>query len=96
MLIDEAISMTRLYSKCEVKEEAQRLYFTQQFAEMYSSLESFDYTLQLIDLFENDKKTVTSEMEKFIEGKSLIDIADDLSIDSTECKRLLKEYKDER
>ena len=95
MLIDEAISITRLYSKCEIREESQRVYFSQKFAEMYSLIESFDYTLQLIDIFEKDKTAVTGELEKFIKGKSLINIADDLSIESTGCKRLLKEYKDE-
>jgi hypothetical protein len=38
---------------------------------------------------------VSKEIEKVIKGKSLIDVADDLSIDSTGCKRLLKEYKNE-
>ena len=95
MTIDEALSIIKLFDKCDMKEHYQSLYFTQRFADRYSLLESFDYALQLIDIFEQDKGVVTREIEKIIKGKSLKDVANNLSIDSSGCKRLLKEYKDE-
>ncbi len=95
MIIDDAVSLTKLYKKCEVKEEAQKLYFTQEFADTYKFLESFDYALQLIDLFEEDKQNIVSELESVINGKSLIDVSEDLLINPYGCKRLLKEYRNE-
>ncbi len=95
MTIDEATNLIKTFKKCEAKEKVQRMYFEHEFADAYKFLESCDYALQLIDLFEKDKSVVSKEIEKVIKGKSLIDVADDLSIDSTGCKRLLKEYKNE-
>lgn len=93
MIIDDAISLTKLFKRCDSKEEVQRLYFVQEFADTYKFLESFDYTLQLIDLFEKDKDLITREIENIINGKSLISVSEDLSINTNGCKRLLKEYK---
>ena len=64
MTIDDASSLTKLYKRCEMKNEVQKVYFTQEFADTYKFLESFNYTLQLIDIFEEDKETVTKEIEK--------------------------------
>lgn len=93
MTINDAASLTKLFKRCESKNEIQKVYFIQEFADTYKFLESFNYTLQLIDIFEEDKETVTKEIENIIKGKSLIDVSEDLSIDTDECKKLLKEYK---
>lgn len=93
MELVEAYNILKIFKKCNSKENAERLYFTQLFADNYKFLESLDFALQLIDLYEKDKNLVVSELEKIIKGKSLNIVANDLEIDTSNCKRLLKEYK---
>lgn len=93
MELVEAYNILKIFKKCDSKNESERLYYTQLFADNYKFLESLDYALQLIDLYETDKNVVIEEIEKVIKGKSLIDVSKDLNIDSSGCKRLIKEYK---
>lgn len=93
MELIEASNMLKIFKKCNSKDNTESLYYTQLFADNYKFLESLDYALQLIDIYEYDKFSVTEEIEKIINGKSLIDVSNDLEIDTSGCKRLLKEYK---
>ena len=93
-LLNEAYNIQKIYRRCNSKKKVEKLYFNQLYAENYRFLESMDYTLQLIDLFEQEKESVTDELEKVIKGKSLIKVASDLSIDPTGCRRLMREYKE--
>ena len=93
MNLINAYNMLRFFKKCDIKDETVSLYYTQLFADDYKFLESLDYTLQLIDIYEKDKKIVIDELENVIRGKSLNDVSSDLNIDTSKCKRLLKEYK---
>mgnify|MGYP003571307628 CR=1 FL=1 len=93
MIIDDSINIQDLYKRCEVKNNVQSLFFKQEFAECYKFLESTDFALQLIDLSLTNKERIIKEVEEIIDGKSLIDVQEDLNIDTSGCKRLLKEYK---
>lgn len=93
MIIDDSINILNLYKKCEVKNNVQSLFFKQEFADCYKFLESTDFVLQLIDLLKYDKEKVVKEVESVIDGKSLIDVQEDLNIETNGCKRLLLEYK---
>ena len=93
MIIQEAANILYYFKLCNSKENAKSLYYTQLFADNYKFFESFDFVLQLIDIYEKDKKIAVNEIEKVIKGKSLIDVSKDLEIDSSDCKRLLMEYK---
>ena len=71
----------------------QQIYARLRVADSYKYLESTDFVLQLIDILEKDKRKVATEIKQVIEGKSTIDVAKDLSIDTEGCKRLLKQYQ---
>lgn len=93
MIIDDSAGIQGLYKKCEIKDNVQSLYFKQEFADWYKFFESTDFALQLIDLLDTDKERVVKEVEEIIDGKSLIDVQEDLNIETRGCKRLLMEYK---
>ena len=92
-LLEEAYNMLKIFKNCDSNNNVISMYYTQLYADNYKFFESFDFVLQLIDLYEKDKKTVVEELEKVFKGKSLNDVSNDLEIDPSECKRLLKEYK---
>ena len=89
----EARNIMKYFKIIEYPNEQQKRYFRQQFADDYKFLESLDFTIQLIDRMQDDKTAVGDELAKVIDGKSLIKTAEDLDIDTTECKRLHKEFK---
>ncbi|MBR4671875.1 MAG: hypothetical protein IKO78_01575 [Bacilli bacterium] len=81
---------------CDMSERnayIQQIYARLEAADSYKYLESTDFVLQLVDIFEKDKRKVATEINKVIEGKSFIDVAKDLSIETQGCKRLLKQYQ---
>ena len=90
---EEARDLLKIYKECENKNKIVQQYQFHVFADYYKYLESLDYTLQLIDLFDEDKDAVTSEIEKVINGKSMNKVAKDLDINTDGCMRLRKEFK---
>lgn len=89
----EAAAILKIYKKVEHRNPKIRLYNAQQFADYYKYLESLDFVIQLIDIMNEDKKEVGKEIESVSLGKSLVETAKDFHIETTGCKRLLKEYK---
>lgn len=94
--IEHAYIMKYHYKNCDRNSKEQQLYAVQELVDAYKYLESTDFVLQLIDIFEKDISKVKGELEDFIEGKSLIEVASDLDIDTNGCKKLLKEYQNFR
>ena len=90
---DEARDMMKIFKNMYVKDEMVKLYHHQLFVDYYKFFESFEYALQLIDRMKDDKDAVSKEIEKVIDGYSLVDTASNLEIETDGCKRLLQEYK---
>ncbi len=88
-----ASNVMKRYKDVESKIPEYKLFSMQLFVDDYKYLESLDYSLQLIDIMQDDKKAVGSEIEKIINGKSMIETAKDFDIDTYGCERLLKECK---
>ena len=89
----EASDILKIYKNTEHPNELVRLYHQQLFADYYKYLESLEFVLQLIDRMDSDKEAVGKEIEAIIMGKSLIETARSLDIETDGCERTLKEYK---
>ncbi len=89
----EASNVMKRYKDIESNIPEYKLLSMQLFADDYKYLESLDYALQLIDIMQDDKKVIGSEIEKIIKGKSMIETAKDFDIETYGCERLLKECK---
>ena len=89
----EASDILKIYKNTEHPNELIRLYHQQLFADYYKYLESLEFVLQLIDRMDSDKEAVGKEIEAIIMGKSLIETARSLDIETDGCERTLKEYK---
>lgn len=96
MDVEHSEEIKRFHKACDKNSKIQQLYAKLRLADSFKYLESTEFVLQLIDIFEKDKKKVSKEIEQVIEGKSMIEVASDLSIDTAGCKRLLKEYQNYR
>lgn len=93
MDIDHANIMRSKLRQMNRNSQKQRLYARQEFADTYKYLQSTDFVLQLIEIMDKDRAKIGSEIEDIIEGKSLIETATDLSIDTDGCKKVLKYYQ---
>lgn len=93
MDIEHAHNIKYFYKDCNSTLGVPRLYAQQELIDSYKYLESTEFVLNLIDIMSKDKKKVRSELEDYIDGKSLIDTSIDLGIDTSGCKKLLKEYQ---
>ena len=56
-------------------------------------LKSCDFACQLIDLFHEDRSEIIKQLSKVLLGEiSTVELGNKLGIDTTFCKRLVKEY----
>lgn len=77
------------------KTQAEGQYLLYELADCYKYLTSLDFSLQLIDLMKEDKRELIKGLSKVVTGDASIKtIGEDFSIESTSCKRLVKEYKE--
>lgn len=91
--VKHAKFMRSYYKDCDSGMEILRLFSKQELVDSYKYLESTELVLHLIDIMNKDTKKVSSEIESVLDGKSFIDVAQDLSIDTCGCRKLLKEYQ---
>ena len=89
----EASDILKIYKNTEHPNHLIRLYHQQLFADYYKYLESLEFVLQLIDRMDTDKEAVGKEIEAILMGKSLIETAKSLDIETDGCEKTLKEYK---
>ena len=93
MDIKHAKLMRYYYKDCGSGLDIIKLFSKQELVDSYKYLESTEFVLHLIDIMNKDTKRVSSEIESVLDGKSFIDVAQDLSIETKGCRRLLKEYQ---
>lgn len=70
-----------------------RKYHTNLLADSYAFLESLDYVIQLIERSKDDFVAVKEEIEAVLQGRSFIQVAQNLDIDTSNCLTLKREYK---
>ncbi len=89
----EAKRIVQVANRCNLPRLKSHLKYLEDFVEDYYYVESLEYALQLADRLHEDKKSFSKEFENILYGKSLIDTADTLEIDTNGCKKLMKESK---
>ncbi len=88
-----ARDIMNVYKNIENPNDDIRLYHMQLFADYYKYLESLEFALQLVDRMKDDRKAVGDEIEYVIKGQSMIETAENLSIDTDGCERVIEECK---
>lgn len=91
-----AISFCQIYKKYNAlskKSSAKEKHLLYDLISCYKYLASLDFSLQLIDIMDNDKKEVINNLAQVVNGDSSInDVGKKFDIDTSCCKRLVKEY----
>lgn len=90
---DIARDILKIYKNANSSDPLIQKYHQLLIAEWYTFLESLEYAIQLVLRSQDDLRAVATEIEKVLEGKSLIEVADSLNINTDGCPMLQQEYR---